>query len=98
MANVNLDDIGQNTFLFVARIIIALYLALLLTRDGESISRSLQRAIPLEPKHKHELLQKFATVIRATVKGNLLMALIQGGLAFWFLGISVGGVQHLDER
>lgn len=83
-------SIGQNTFQFVASIFIALYLAFFLIRDGELISRSLQRAIPLAPSHKRELLQKFATVIRATVKGNLLVALIQGslgGLAFWFLGI-----------
>ncbi len=83
-------NIGQNTFQFVVSIFIALYLAFFLIRDGESISRALQRAIPLAPPHKQELLQKFATVIRATVKGNLLVALIQGslgGLAFWFLGI-----------
>ncbi|MBP6501951.1 MAG: AI-2E family transporter [Rhodoferax sp.] len=83
-------NIGQNTFEFVASIFIALYLAFFLIRDGENISRSLQRAIPLSPSHKAELLEKFATVIRATVKGNLLVALIQGslgGLAFWFLGI-----------
>ncbi len=83
-------NIGQNTFQFVVSIFIALYLAFFLIRDGETISRALQRAIPLAPPHKKELLQKFATVIRATVKGNLLVALIQGslgGLAFWFLGI-----------
>lgn len=83
-------NIGQNTFEFVASIFIALYLAFFLIRDGENISRSLQRAVPLSPSHKRELLAKFATVIRATVKGNLLVALIQGslgGLAFWFLGI-----------
>jgi predicted PurR-regulated permease PerM len=53
--------------------------------------RSLRRAIPLAPEHKKELLQKFSTVIRATVKGNLLVAMLQGalgGLAFWFLGVS----------
>lgn len=83
-------SIGQNTFEFVAGIFIALYLAFFLIRDGDDISRSLQRAIPLAPSHKRELLEKFATVIRATVKGNLLVALIQGGLgglAFWFLGV-----------
>jgi len=82
--------VGQNTFEFVTGVFIALYLAFFLIRDGDDISRSLQRAIPLAPSHKRELLQKFATVIRATVKGNLLVALIQGslgGLAFWFLGV-----------
>jgi len=83
-------NIGQNTFEFVTGIFIALYLAFFLIRDGDSLSPVLRRAIPLAPAHKQELLAKFATVIRATVKGNLLVALIQGslgGLAFWFLGI-----------
>lgn len=83
-------NIGQNTFEFVAGIFIALYLAFFLIRDGDEISRSLQRAVPLALSHKRELLGKFSTVIRATVKGNLLVALIQGslgGLAFWFLGV-----------
>jgi len=83
-------NIGQNTFQFVAGIFIALYLAFFLIRDGENITRALLRAIPLAPSDKQKLFEKFATVLRATVKGNLLVALIQGslgGLAFWFLGI-----------
>jgi predicted PurR-regulated permease PerM len=49
-----------------------------------------RRAIPLAPEHKQELLGKFATVIRATVRGNLVVAALQGllgGIAFWFLGV-----------
>jgi len=83
-------NIGQNTFEFIARLFIALYLAFFLIRDGEGLARTLRRAIPLEPAHTHDLLEKFATVIRATVKGNLLVAAVQGalgGIAFWFLGI-----------
>ncbi len=84
-------SIGQNTFDFIAKLFIALYLAFFLIRDGEGLARTLRRAIPLHPAHTHDLLDKFATVIRATVKGNLLVAAVQGalgGLAFWFLGVS----------
>lgn len=82
--------IGQNTFEFVASVFITLYLAFFLIRDGETLARAVRQAIPLAPEYKRELLEKFATVIRATVKGNLLVAAIQGalgGLAFWFLGV-----------
>ena len=82
--------IGQNTFAFVVDFFITLYLAFFLIRDGEHLSRDVRNAIPLAPEHKRELLGKFATVIRATVKGNLLVAAIQGalgGVAFWFLGV-----------
>ncbi len=84
-------NIGQNTFEFLANLCITLYLAFFLIRDGEDVARHVRHAIPLAPAHKKELLARFATVIRATVKGNLLVAAIQGalgGVAFWFLGVT----------
>ncbi|MBK9574734.1 MAG: AI-2E family transporter [Rhodoferax sp.] len=83
--------IGQDTFEFVASLFITLYLSFFLIRDGDSIARTVRQAMPLPPRHTQELLGKFTTVILATVKGNLLVAAIQGalgGLAFWFLGVS----------
>jgi predicted PurR-regulated permease PerM len=82
--------IGQNTFEFVVHLFITLYLAFFLIRDGDALARALRRAVPLASAHQKELLGKFAVVIRATVKGNLVVAALQGllgGLAFWFLGV-----------
>jgi len=83
-------SVGQNTFEFVASGFITLYLAYFLVRDGDTLVAALRRAVPLPPAHQQDLLDKFNTVVRATVKGNLLVAAIQGalgGLAFWFLGV-----------
>ena len=83
-------SLGQNTFDFVASLFITLYLAFFLIRDGDRIAQAVGRSIPLTPGHKQELTDKFITVIRATVKGSLLVAAIQGalgGIAFWFLGV-----------
>ena len=83
-------DIGQNAFEFIAGLFITLYLAFFLIRDGKGVARTLQRAIPLAAEHKRELIDKFTTVIRATVKGNLLVAAVQGalgGFAFWWLDV-----------
>lgn len=83
-------NVGQNTFEFVVSLFIALYLAFFLIRDGNAVAHAIGRVIPLAPTHKQQLWEKFTTVVRATVKGNLLVAAIQGalgGLAFWFLGI-----------
>ena len=83
--------IGQDTLRFVAGIFITLYLAFFLIRDGDGLARTVRRAIPLAPEHRQELVGKFSTVIRATVKGSLLVAAVQGvlgGFAFWFLGVS----------
>jgi predicted PurR-regulated permease PerM len=82
--------IGQNTFDFVVGFFITLYLAFFLLRDGAGLARRIGEAIPLHARYKRDLFSKFTTVIRATVKGNILVAIAQGalgGLAFWFLGV-----------
>lgn len=83
-------SIGQNTFEFVARLFIMLYITFFLIRDGDRVMRSIRDAVPLRTRDEQVLIDKFTTVIRATVKGNLLVAVLQGalgGIAFWFLGI-----------
>jgi predicted PurR-regulated permease PerM len=84
-------SIGQITFEFIVGLFITLYLAFFLIRDGDDIAKTLKNAIPLASAHKKELIGKFTTVIRATIKGTLLVAAIQGtlgGIAFWFLGVN----------
>lgn len=83
-------SIGQNAFQFIVSFGIMLYLVFFLLRDGGEIGRRVRRALPLDEDHKHLLLTKFTTVVRATVKGNIAVALVQGalgGLIFWILGI-----------
>jgi predicted PurR-regulated permease PerM len=83
-------SIGQNTFEFVVSFGIMLYLLFFLLRDGDSLSAKIKQAMPLSMEHKRHLFSKFTTVIRATVKGNVVVAAIQGtlgGVMFSFLGI-----------
>lgn len=82
--------LGQDTFDFLVSFVISLYLMFFLLRDGEALLALLRRALPLNDRHKGALGEKFATVIRATVKGNIAVAAVQGalgGLAFWFLDV-----------
>lgn len=84
-------NIGQNSFEFVLHLCITLYLAFFLIRDGQSLAAKVRRAIMLPRGHADALMERFATVVRATVKGNLVVAVVQGslgGLAFGFLGVS----------
>jgi predicted PurR-regulated permease PerM len=84
-------NFGQNTLDLVVSFFITLYLAFFLIRDGAALNRRIGDAIPLDERHKHRLGAKFFTVIRATVKGNVLVAAAQGalgGLAFAFLDIN----------
>lgn len=83
-------NIGQNTFQFVVGFGLMLYVLFFLLRDGAFLAERIRLAIPLSNHHKRHLLSKFATVIRATVKGNIAVAAAQGalgGIMFWFLGI-----------
>jgi len=83
-------NIGQNTFQFLISLGIMLYLLFFLLRDGASLVVRMRDAVPLNELHKHHLVLKFTTVIRATVKGNVLVAASQGllgGFIFAVLGI-----------
>lgn len=82
--------IGQFTLEFVASLFIMLYVLFFLLRDGGRIARAVLAAIPLSDELVHELSAKFTRVIRATVKGNIVVAAVQGtlgGLIFWVFGL-----------
>ena len=82
--------LGQNTLNFFLMLGLMTYLTFFLIRDGESIVALLIHALPLGDEREHLLLAKFAEVTRATIKGNLVVAVTQGalgGLIFWILGL-----------
>ena len=83
-------NIGQNTLQFVVSLGVMLYLLFFLLRDGRALAARIRNAVPLNEEHKARLAGKFTTVIRATLKGNLMVAATQGllgGLIFWALGV-----------
>lgn len=83
-------NLGQNTFNFIVSLFAMLYLLFFLLRDGDQLAGRIDRAIPLPPAQKRDLANRFTTVVRATVKGNVVVAVVQGalgGLIFWILGI-----------
>jgi predicted PurR-regulated permease PerM len=83
-------SIGQSALHLVISFFVMLYLLFFLLRDGDRLFATLKRSIPLKEAQQDALFDKFVTVVRATVKGDLLVALLQGvlgGLAFWALDI-----------
>lgn len=81
---------GQGTFDLLVSFAVMLYLLFFFLRDGAELARKIRTAIPLGEHQKRLLQLKFNRVVRATVKGNLLVAITQGvlgGLIFWFLDI-----------
>lgn len=83
-------NIGETTLNFVVGAGVLLYLLFFLFRDGEKLVGTIRRAMPLSDGHSAKLLEKFTSVINATVRGNIIIAIIQGtigGVTFWMLGI-----------
>jgi len=83
-------SVGQGTFDFVVGFFIMLYLLFFFLRDGPELVRKIRIAVPLAEPQKRRLQLKFTRVVRATVKGNVVVAVTQGalgGLIFWFLDI-----------
>lgn len=91
-------ELSQSAFSFMAATGVMLYLAFFLLRDGDRLALQIGSRIPLLVEHKVALSEKFATVIRATIKGSVVIAFVQGligGIIFWLLGVDaalLGGV------
>jgi predicted PurR-regulated permease PerM/CRP-like cAMP-binding protein len=82
--------IGQNTVQLVVSFFVMLYLLFFLLRDGDALARRSRDAVPLDTGEQNALFRRFALVIRAIVKGSIVVALAQGALGgpiFWLLGI-----------
>jgi predicted PurR-regulated permease PerM len=86
----NAAQLGQGTVQFLISLALMLYVAFFMLRDGPGLVRLLVRALPLGDERERLLFDKLAEVTRATVKGNLVVAMVQGalgGIIFWLLGI-----------
>lgn len=82
--------IGQDALRVAALFLLMVYVLFFFLRDGRWILDAVIRVLPLETERERALLQRFASVSRATIGGQLLVAALQGamgGVLFWILGI-----------
>jgi predicted PurR-regulated permease PerM len=80
----------QNLLSLIVQVALAFYILFFLLRDGHQLMRKFISLIPIGDRIEIELFERFTSVARATVKGGLIVAVIQGcigGLLFWFVGI-----------
>ena len=83
-------SIGQGTLRGTVFFFLMLYLLFFFLRDGPRMLEALVRALPLGDQRERHLLGRFAEVSRATIKGTLVVGIVQGtigGIAFAVLGI-----------
>lgn len=82
--------VGQNTLTFAIMFFLMLYLLFFFLRDGKKIIEAIIHTLPIGDESERFLLAKFAEVSRATIKGTLVVGVVQGaigGITFSLLGI-----------
>ena len=82
---------GQGAAVFFIQLGMMIYLLFFLLRDGPEIYRAIFDSIPMAGVQKARLVERFAVVTAATIKGTLVVSVVQGtlgGIIFAALGIT----------
>ncbi|PYK24031.1 MAG: AI-2E family transporter [Verrucomicrobia bacterium] len=78
------------TAAFLLNLFVMLYAMFFFFRDGDKILERIFYYTPLSDEDETRMLTQLASITRATVKGTLVIGIIQGalaGIAFWVAGI-----------
>jgi predicted PurR-regulated permease PerM len=81
---------SRGTIQVVVLLFMTLFTMFYFFRDGKDLLRRTRNLIPLDREYKNAIAARFSSVARATVKGTLLIALVQGilsGLTLWIFGV-----------
>jgi predicted PurR-regulated permease PerM len=81
---------GGNAFTFVLSFVVGIYVTYFFLRDGSRLGPAISQALPFEADIAERLTDTFVTVVRATIKGSVVVGLVQGGLgAITFLIVGI---------
>lgn len=80
---------SASTLAFAAKVFLMLYVLFFLLRDGKKLLLKIQRLLPLGDRNEERLYNQFSSTARATLKGSVLLSVIQGlfaGLGLFIVG------------
>lgn len=83
-------EIGGGVLGFALSFAVGLYVTFFLLRDGERLTATVQSSLPLDPAIAERLVRSFVAVTRATIKGSIVVGMVQGALGaitFWIVGL-----------
>jgi predicted PurR-regulated permease PerM len=86
----SLSSTTRGTLMLIVDFFMLLYAMFFFLMHGRRYLDSILRYLPLRESEQDQMLQRFVSVARATLKGTLLIAMVQGalgGLMFAILGI-----------
>jgi predicted PurR-regulated permease PerM len=85
-----LSAASTGTVAFFFQLFIFLYALFFFLMDGESLLRKILYYLPLSSKDESRMVDEFVSVTRATIKGTLVVGVVQGaaaGIGLWIAGI-----------
>lgn len=85
-----INKASKGTFQLVTNLFLTFFAMFYFFRDGDRFINRLKYLSPLADKYEDELITRFISVSRATIKGTLLIGLLKGTLGaitFWIFGI-----------
>jgi predicted PurR-regulated permease PerM len=88
ISNLGSGALGTVNFLFM--FFIMLYTMFFFLMDGSKLLARILYYLPLQNDEEQQLLARFTSVTRATIKGTIVICILQGGLAglgFFMVGI-----------
>jgi predicted PurR-regulated permease PerM len=86
-----INKASQLTIGLVVNLFIILFSMFYFFRDGQKILERVRSVVPLGDEYKDRIISRFITISSATVKGSLLIALLQaflGTVTLWAFGSS----------
>jgi predicted PurR-regulated permease PerM len=81
---------SQSTFQTVAMSFIMLYTLFYFLIDGPALLKRIKYLSPLKDEYEDQIIEKFLSITRATIKGTLIIGVIQGatgGITFAIFGV-----------
>ena len=83
-------ELGGSALSWILSFGVGLYATFFLLRDGERVGEHITRALPLRPATAQALADSFVLTVRATIKGSVVVGVVQGLLGaatFWIVGM-----------
>jgi predicted PurR-regulated permease PerM len=85
-----LSRMTATTAALILNLFIMLYAMFFFFKDGQKILERIFYYLPLSDEDETRMLARFTSITRATIKGTVVIGIIQGalaGIAFWMAGI-----------
>lgn len=84
-------SIGSGALSFFLALGVFLYVTYFLLRDGSRIGEAILHSAPVQRAIADRLAERFLGIVRATIKGTVVVGIVQGtvgGLTLWMAGIN----------